>query len=255
MTVDNRLYTASADAAIKRAAAQAASRGRPVSTPMDLLSALVNDDANGMATVVLESDDLGVLRNDLLRAVARQLSAPNTSSLDLVLDYAMLENPTRPIGTDHLLIALLEADNATADLLAASGITTHAVRAVRAAAIDSLCYGCTEADGRPTRFSIARPNLPTELTAVLHDVEHWQKEKEDAVDANDFERAAHMRDQEKTARRAVTTWDEPTLIAHFGSAIDEILRLRAAVDHLTGQLHDGHTATRPVGGTTGSTTE
>lgn len=167
----------------------------------------------------------------------------------------MLENPSGPIGTDHFLIALLEADSTTAELLTASGITTQAVRAVRAAAMDSLCYGCAEADGRPTRFSIARPNLPAELAAVLHDVEHWRKEKEHAVDAGDFERAAHMRDREMAARRSVATWDEPTLVAHFGSAIDEILRLRAAVDHLTGQLHDGHAATGPSGETPGSTVD
>ncbi|MEV6214819.1 Clp protease N-terminal domain-containing protein [Nocardia sp. NPDC051833] len=222
---------------------------------MDLLRALVDEDATGMATVLLESDDLGVRRSDVRRTIAQQQAAPGAPTLDSVLDYAMLENPTRPIGTDHLLIALLEADNATADLLAASGITTQAVRAVRATTTDSQCYGCTEADARPTRFSILRPNLPPELTAVLHDVEHWRREKEAAVDASDFERAAHMRDQEKTARRSIATWDESTLIAQFGSAIDEVLRLRAAVDYLTTQLHDGHAATGPVGGTADSPVE
>ncbi|MGS2807007.1 hypothetical protein [Nocardia sp. MW-W600-9] len=32
-------------------------------------------------------------------------------------------------------------------------------------------------------------------------------------------------------------------------------RLRAAVDHLTGQLHDGHAATGPSGETPGSTVD
>ncbi|MEV0076506.1 Clp protease N-terminal domain-containing protein [Nocardia neocaledoniensis] len=242
--VDRRLYTGAADAAMKRAAAQAELRDRVVITPVDLLCALISEDATGIVAAIFRSDDLAACLTALRRAVASRMSE-TAPSLDLVLDRALQENPTKPIGTDHLLSALLEADNTTAELLTASGITAAAVRAAYASALTSQCYGCAEADRRQTRFSIARPHLSSALTSVLRDVEHWRKEKEDAVDAHDYQRAADMREREKAVRRCVVDWDEPALITNFGEAIDEILRLRAAVDHLTSQLHSSHAKTNP----------
>lgn len=244
--VDNRRYTGAADAALIRAATLAAAWNHPATAPIAVLSALVDAEATGMAVVILASNELGERRNAVRHAIARQLPALGAAPLGPVLDHAMSENPTRPIGTDHLLLGLLEADSSVAELLATAGITATAVRSARAAALDTVCYGCAEADRRPTRYAATRSNLPPELTAVLDDVVRWRTEKEHAVDAGDFGRAGRMRDQERSARSTVATWDETRLIAHFGSAIDEILRLRSELDHLITQLHTGHAIDGPT---------
>ncbi|WP_328403404.1 Clp protease N-terminal domain-containing protein [Nocardia sp. NBC_00403] len=237
-----RLYTGAARAAMERAARHAADWGHTHTTPLDLLLALVDDHASGMVTVIL--GDLRITPIDIRRAIAGRAGTAAASAAPIapVLECALQQNPTLPVGSDHLLIGLLAADGGATDVLAAQGVTVDAVRAARTAASSAVCYGCAEGDSRPTPYTIAAANLPDDLTKVLDDIEHWRNAKEQAVDAGDFERAARMRDKEKKARAAVAEWDESTVCNRLGIALDEILRLRMATDRLTELLHHRHAA-------------
>lgn len=82
------------------------------------------------------------------------------------------------------------------------------------------------------------PVLPDELALITERVTALRRAKEDAVDAQDFMRAAEIRDAEKAiVRDGVAELDEQTARAHLTIALDMIPPLQARVDSLLALLH------------------
>ncbi|MFE1593671.1 Clp protease N-terminal domain-containing protein [Nocardia sp. NPDC058705] len=234
-----RTYTRAARGALDRAAEYSAQWGHAHTSPLGLLLALIDDNTPGMAAILLERHTATIT---VRRAIATHLRSADsaTETIDTCLDHAEQENPTRPLGTDHLLLGLLMAGTAAADVLAVSGMTLDQLRATRSALGDTTCYGCAEADPRPSPFTVPTANLPTDLAEVLAEITHWRHRKEQAVDASNFELAAQLRHSEKQAHKRIADWDQATQADRLGTAIDEILRLQTALAHLTTLLHSGH---------------
>ncbi|MBO2450748.1 hypothetical protein J4573_26835 [Actinomadura barringtoniae] len=70
----------------------------------------------------------------------------------------------------------------------------------------------------------------------------WQA-KDDAIEAQDYARAAELRDEEKaTLRRAVSELDEQLARTQFAAAIDAVMKLQAEVGRLGGLLQHWHGA-------------
>ncbi|GAA0551830.1 UvrB/UvrC motif-containing protein [Actinomadura livida] len=88
------------------------------------------------------------------------------------------------------------------------------------------------------------PVLPDELALITERVTALRRAKEDAVDAQDFMRAAEIRDAEKAiVRDGVAELDEQTARAHLTIALDMIPPLQARVDSLLALLHHQHGTT------------
>ncbi|MEU4598788.1 Clp protease N-terminal domain-containing protein [Nocardia sp. NPDC023988] len=227
--VGHRL-TGAAHATTIRAERYSAEWGLQHGTPLALLLALSDEHATGIASILLER--LGVRRSEAHRAIGQRLDTA-LGSWGPVLALASSADPTRPVGTDGLLSALIDMDADAAEILGDQGITPQALRIACAAVMDSVCYGCEEGDRRSIPAAASR--LPKELERILDTVQHWRSEKERAVDAGDYALAAHFREKEKAAYEAGGHSSRD-----LRAALDEVLRLRSLVDHLTGLVHHGH---------------
>ena len=163
------------------------------------------------------------------------------------------------IGTEHILLGLIhEGEGVAAQVLVNLGAGLEPVRQQVVDLLDPA--GRSVASYGPRRGKRARARLMEDAVARmgaldrrLEAIEHWvgmrpdlqeldreiaqvRHEKEAAIDTQDFETAAALRDQEKdllTARAsrekewAAATGDRPSLAAEFGRMNVELERLRA----------------------------
>jgi len=117
---------------------------------------------------------------------ARNLAAESVGMGQLVLDYS--------VGTEHLLLGLLhEPKGVAAQVLRNLGLTLEGLRVkVREQ------FGLTKPEV-PNLSEAEMANLPTEarraLTELSARIERLNQAMEAAVVAQDFEKAAHLRDQ------------------------------------------------------------
>ncbi|MGI8333636.1 Clp protease N-terminal domain-containing protein [Actinomadura scrupuli] len=247
--IDLGPYTARARAAVKSAQVKARAMDHGEVTTGHVLLSLVT--GFGVASSIIA--ELDVSPDALQRAVEEQMGLgerpapehiPFSEGTRRALTLASLENPgTDPnrIGTDHLLIGLLREGGSAAQILAGLGITTAKVASARGRVRQTMCYGCAE-HGREAEPLIGpEPILPAGVPALNEQLKQVRHRKEAAIDARDYELAASIRDEEKDIlRRRLILLDSRTSEFDLASAIDEIARLREAVDHLRGMLHRGH---------------
>jgi ATP-dependent Clp protease ATP-binding subunit ClpA len=166
------------------------------------------------------------------------------------------------VGTEHILLGLIrEGEGVAAQVLVKLGADLNRVRQQ----VIQLLHGYPgeePADDRPRRGKRARARLMDDTLARmdaldrrLAAIERWaamrpdlddvdqeiaqvQREKEAAIDSQDFESAAALRDKEKgllAARAskenewAAATGDRPSLAAEFGRVNAELQRLQAVL--------------------------
>jgi len=166
------------------------------------------------------------------------------------------------VGTEHILLGLVrEGEGVAAQVLVKLGVDLNRVRQQ----VIQLLHGYPgeEPPGeRPRRGKRARARLMDDALARmdaldrrLSAIERWvgmrpalddvdqeiaqvRRDKEAAIDAQDFESAAALRDKEKgllTARAskerewAAATGDRPSLAAEFGRVNAELARLQAVL--------------------------
>lgn len=246
-------YTPAARNVVEAAPTHAAALGHGVADTGHLLVGLVAGNGSGMAGVVLR--EMRIQPVVIQRAVEQRLglgqrlagnAAPLSEAACGALNLALQENPIAGpgrIGTDHLLLGLLAEGGLAAEVLVAQGVTVGRFRTARKQAGLRMCYGCAERAGGQTPAGASSVVLPDELAAVTAQVAALRCAKEDAIDAQDFVRAAGIRDEEKaTLRHALEEFDERTAKGGLATALDMIMQLQAEVDRLHGLLHHRHGA-------------
>ena len=231
-----------------------------------LLLGLVHD-GQGVAAKVLESSEipLEVVRRRVEEAVSRGTQAPSghipiTEQGKEVLRLAHRESAEighHYIGTEHLLLGLIrEGDGVAAQVLVMLGADQNRVRQQ----VIQLLHGRSAeqpGSGRPAERELSLlpavktllEGLEQRLTAIEQrvgtgpdtsdldeQIAQVCREKESAVDAQDFDQAVSLRDREKQLLADKATRQEqwaagqpslPDLAERFQQLTDEIERLRA----------------------------
>ena len=102
------------------------------------------------------------------------------------------------IGTEHILLGLIrEGEGVAAQVLVKLGADLSRVRQQVIQLLSGYAGGeaAAEPAGAPTR--LVRMTVPAELREAQEQLTRVRHEKEAAIDAEDFERAAALRDQER----------------------------------------------------------
>jgi ATP-dependent Clp protease ATP-binding subunit ClpA len=198
-----------------------------------LLLGLV-DERPGVAARVLES--LGIS----LEAVRAQVEAeigqgaeaptghiPFTPRAKKVLELSLreaLQLGHNYIGTEHLLLGLLrEGKGVAAQVLVRLGADLSLVRQQ----VTQLLSGYTGAMEADARTRLVRMTVPTDIRETEEQLAQVRTEKQAAIDADDFERAAGLRDQERQLWRRLAERERA-----WTAGVD-----RAAVIHENHNLH------------------
>jgi ATP-dependent Clp protease ATP-binding subunit ClpA len=198
-----------------------------------LLLGLV-EERPGVAARVLES--LGIS----LEAVRAQVEAdigqgaeaptghiPFTPRAKKVLELSLreaLQLGHNYIGTEHLLLGLLrEGKGVAAQVLVRLGADLSLVRQQ----VTQLLSGYTGAMEADARTRLVRMTVPTDIRETEEQLAQVRTEKQAAIDADDFERAAGLRDQERQLWRRLAERERA-----WTAGVD-----RAAVIHENHNLH------------------
>lgn len=205
----------------------------------------------GLAAAVLENlnVDLRKLRLDLERIILRGPQtipigrAPQTPRAKSVIEYALQEwraLKAEHAGTEHLLLGLLcEHEGAASHVLKDAGLTVEGVREEIAVLMRLRKRGSPA----PNRPDVESQDLPDELKprSAQFDAEihRLTVQKEEAVAASDFEKAAALRDRAVALKQQKSTLVRVWIInrpieAAWLSAND------AAVKKLAQRINDDH---------------
>ena len=161
------------------------------------------------------------------------------------------------IGTEHILLGLLrEGEGVGAQVLVKLGGDLSRVRQQVLQVLSGSAAAGMEAAAR-TR--LVRMTVPDELREAEEQLTQVRREKEAAIDAEDFERAAGLRDQERQLRARVAELERQLLtrVAEWERAwtagvdleavVQENQRLHREVERLRGLLRQH--GIKPDGGT------
>jgi ATP-dependent Clp protease ATP-binding subunit ClpA len=205
-------------------------------------------EGQGVAAKALES--LGIrleaLRSQVEEAIGRGQRAPSghlsfTPRAKKVLELSLRESQQLGhdyIGTEHLLLGLVrEGEGVAAQVLVKLGADLSRVRQQVIQLLSGSAGGPEEAAGtRPV------PDEPGEVEDQLAQV---RRQKEAAIEAQDFDRAAALRDAEK----------QLLMRLHLEAVVQEVQRLHGEVQRLHGEVERLRELLRrhgiePDGGTT-----
>jgi ATP-dependent Clp protease ATP-binding subunit ClpA len=198
-----------------------------------LLLGLVGE-SQSVATMALESlgISLEAVRSQVEERIGRGAEKPVghipfTPRAKKVLELSLREALAlkhKHIGTEHILLALIcEGEGVAAQVLVRLGADRDRVRQ-QVIQLLSGYAGSVQADAR-TR--LVRMTVPTDIRETEEQLVQVRGEKEAAIDANDYERAAVLRDQERQLRRRLAERERA-----WTAGVD-----RAAVIHENHNLH------------------
>jgi ATP-dependent Clp protease ATP-binding subunit ClpC len=169
-----------------------------------ILLGLVHD-GQGVAAKALESlgISLEAVRAQVEQIIGQGQSAPSghipfTPRAKKVLELSLRESKQlghNYIGTEHILLGLIrEGEGVAAQVLVNLG---GGLSRVRQQVIQLLSGGeaAVEQAGAPTR--LVRMTVPEDLREAQEQLTQVRRQKERAIDAEDFDRAAALRDQEQ----------------------------------------------------------
>ena len=212
-----------------------------------LLLGLIHE-GQGVAAKALES--LGIrleaLRSQVEEAIGRGQRAPSghlsfTPRAKKVLELSLRESQQLGhdyIGTEHLLLGLVrEGEGVAAQVLVKLGADLSRARAQVIQLLSGSAGGPEEALG-------TRP-VPEDLHEVEDQLAQVREQKEAAIGAQDFDRAAALRDAEK----------QLLMRLHLEAVVQEVQRLHGEVQRLHGEVERLRELLRrhgiePDGGTT-----
>ena len=238
-----------------------------------LLLGLIHE-GDGVAAKVMES--LGISLEEVRQQVSAMITSgqqaasghlPFSPQLKNVLELALREAGQLGhdyIGTEHLLLGIVrERDSVAAQVLVRLGADVNRVGQQVSQLLDGHAgYGATgqrqpagqHGHGRPADDALARiDSVDRRLAAIerwtgtrpdLHDLDlqiaRARREKELAIDAQDFQTAADLRDKEKEllAEKAGREEQWAAAAAERPSLADEVGRLSAEVERLQAILRD-----------------
>jgi ATP-dependent Clp protease ATP-binding subunit ClpA len=191
-------------------------------------------ESQSLAAIALESlgISLEAVRAQVEEIIGQGQSAPTghipfTPRAKKVLELSLreaLQLGCNYIGTEHILLGLIrEREGVAAQVLVRLGADRDRVRH-QVIQLLSGYAGAVEADAR-TR--LVRMTVPTDIRENEEQLAQVRKEKEDAINADDFERAAALRDQERQLLRRLAERERA-----WTAGVD-----RAAVIHENHNLH------------------
>jgi ATP-dependent Clp protease ATP-binding subunit ClpC len=221
-----------------------------------LLLGLVHD-GEGVAAKALESlgISLEAVRAQVEQIIGQGQSAPSghipfTPRAKKVLELSLRESKQLGhdyIGTEHILLGLIrEGEGVAAQVLVNLG---GGLSRVRQQVIQLLSGGeaAVEQAGAPTR--LVRMTVPEDLREAQEQLTQVRRQKERAIDAEDFDRAAALRDQEQQLLgRLVERERAWTAGLDLEAVVQENQRLHSEVQRLR-ELLRRH-GIEPDGGTT-----
>jgi ATP-dependent Clp protease ATP-binding subunit ClpA len=205
-------------------------------------------EGQGVAAKALES--LGIrleaLRSQVEEAIGRGQRAPSghlsfTPRAKKVLELSLRESQKLGhdyLGTEHLLLGLVrEGEGVAAQVLVKLGADLSRVRQQVVQLLSGSAGGPEEALG-------TRP-VPEDLHEVEDQLAEVRWQKEAAIEAQDFDRAAALRDAEK----------QLLMRLHLEAVVQEVQRLHGEVQRLHGEVERLRELLRrhgiePNGGTT-----
>jgi ATP-dependent Clp protease ATP-binding subunit ClpA len=153
------------------------------------------------------------------------------------------------IGTEHLLLGLLrEGEGVAAQVLVELGADLSRVRQQVIQLLAGYAGGQEIAEQAGARTRLVRMTVPDDLREAEEELAQVRRDKEAAIDAEDFERAAGLRDQERELlTRRVERERAWTAEVDLAAVIQENQRLHREVERLRQLLH--RHGIEPDGGT------
>jgi ATP-dependent Clp protease ATP-binding subunit ClpA len=150
------------------------------------------------------------------------------------------------IGTEHILLGLIrEGDGVAARVLVKLGADLSRTRGQ----VIGLLTGATGGSEAGAGTRLVRMTVPDELREAQEELVQVRRQKERAIDAEDFDRAAALRDQEQQLLRGLVERErEWTAGVDLEAVVQENQRLHSEVQRLR-ELLRRH-GIEPDGGTT-----
>jgi ATP-dependent Clp protease ATP-binding subunit ClpA len=224
-----------------------------------LLLGLIHE-GEGVAAMVLES--LGIspeaVRAQVEEIIGQGQSAPTghipfTLRAKKVFELSLreaLQLGHNYIGTEHILLGLLrEGEGVAAQVLVKLGADLSRVRQQVIQLLAGYAGGQEIAEQAGARTRLVRMTVPEELREAEQQLAQVRRDKEAAIDAEDFERAAALRDQERQLRTRRAERERAwTAEVDLAAVIQENQRLHREVERLRQLLH--RHGIEPDGGTT-----
>jgi ATP-dependent Clp protease ATP-binding subunit ClpA len=190
-------------------------------------------EGQGVAATALES--LGIrleaLRSQVEEAIGRGQRAPSghipfTPRAKKVLELSLRESQQlghNYIGTEHILLGLVrEGEGVAAQVLVKLGADLARTRQQVIQLLSGYAGGPEEDPGTPP--------VPGDLGEVEEQLAQVRSQKEAAIDAQDFARAAALRDAEK----------QLLMRLHLDAVVQEVQRLHGEVQRLHGEVQRLH---------------
>jgi ATP-dependent Clp protease ATP-binding subunit ClpA len=172
-----------------------------------LLLGLIHE-GQGVAASSLESlgISLEAVRAQVEEIIGQGQSAPTghipfTPRAKKVLELSLREAKQlghNYIGTEHILLGLVrEGEGVAAQVLVKLGADLSRVRQQVIQVLSSYAGGKVAVEQAGARTRLVRMTVPEELRQAEVELTHVRRTKEAAVEAEDFEQAAVLRDQER----------------------------------------------------------
>jgi ATP-dependent Clp protease ATP-binding subunit ClpA len=179
-----------------------------------ILLGLIHE-GQGVAAMALESlgFSLQAVRAQVEEIIGQGQSAPVghipfTPRAKKVLELSLreaLQLGHNYIGTEHILLGLIrEGEGVAAQVLVKLGADLSRVRQQVIQVLSSYAGGKASAEEAGARTRLVRMTVPEELRQAEVELAQVRRDKEAAIEAQDFEQAAGLRDQERELAKRVT---------------------------------------------------
>jgi ATP-dependent Clp protease ATP-binding subunit ClpA len=224
-----------------------------------LLLGLIHE-GEGVAATTLESlgISLEAVRAQVEEIIGQGQRAPTghipfTPRAKKVLELSLREAKQLDhnyIGTEHILLGLIrEGEGVAAQVLVKLGGDLSRVRQVVIQLLSGYAGGEAAAEQAGAATQLVRMTVPEELRGAQEQLAQVRQEKEAAIDAEDFERAAGLRDQERQLLTRVAELERAwTAGVDLEAVVQENQNLHREVERLRELLRQH--GIEPDGGTT-----
>jgi ATP-dependent Clp protease ATP-binding subunit ClpA len=220
-----------------------------------LLLGLIHE-GQGVAATTLESlgISLKAARAQVEEVIGQGQRAPDehipfTPRAKKVLELSLREAKQLGhdyIGTEHILLGLIrEGEGVAAHVLVRLGGDLSRVRQRVTQVLSASAVGGVEAGARSR---LVRMTVPADLREAEDQVAQVHRQKQAAIQAQDFDRAAALRDQEQQLLRRATEREREWMAeVDFEAVVQELQRLHSEVERLRELLRQH--GIEPNGGT------
>ena len=205
-------------------------------------------EGQGVAAKALESlgIQLQALRSQVEQVIGQGQRAPTghipfTPRAKKVLELSLRESQQlghNYIGTEHLLLGLIrEGEGVAAQVLVKLGADLSRVRQQVIQLLSGYAGGKEAAEQAGARTRLVHMTMPEDLREAEEQLAELRRQKEAAIDAQDFERAAALRDEERELLgRLAEREREWSAGLDLEAVVQENQRLSGEVQRLRGEV-------------------